>query len=238
MSLQACLNGALTKIDHPAVPLSVEELASDAAACVAAGAGSIHFHPRDAEGRETLDVDVVDEAVQLVRKACGVPICVSTGAWIEPDLRRRIQRIRGWHQPDLATVNVSEEGSVEVMAALLDAGIDIEAGIWTPEDVERFIATGLANRVARILVEPVDVKASDAEGLVSDIHARLDGYRMRVPRLQHGDGEATWILIADALRRGVDTRVGFEDTLYGPEGEDAEANDVLVRAARAMGAGA
>lgn len=236
--LQACINGALTKTDHPAVPMSAEELARDAAACVAAGAGSIHIHPRDTEGRETLEADVVDEVVQLVRKACGVPICVSTGAWIEPDLGRRIELIRGWRQPDLATVNVPEEGSAEVMAALLKAGVEIEAGIWSPADVERFMATGLAQRVARILVEPVEVRASDAENLVSDIHGRLDGYGLRAPRLQHGDGGATWILIADAVRRGVDTRVGFEDTFYGPDGEGAEANDVLVRAARAMGAGA
>ena len=38
MLLQAALNGPLTKTEHPAVPVSVEELARDAAACVAAGA--------------------------------------------------------------------------------------------------------------------------------------------------------------------------------------------------------
>ena len=49
--LQATLNGALTKQDHPAVPVSPDELALDAAACVAAGAEAIHLHPRDAGGR-------------------------------------------------------------------------------------------------------------------------------------------------------------------------------------------
>jgi uncharacterized protein (DUF849 family) len=47
MLLQAALNGPLTKDDHPAVPLSVEELAADAADCVAAGATSVHLHPRE-----------------------------------------------------------------------------------------------------------------------------------------------------------------------------------------------
>jgi uncharacterized protein (DUF849 family) len=35
MLLQAALNGDLTKATHPAVPLSIEELARDVAACVA-----------------------------------------------------------------------------------------------------------------------------------------------------------------------------------------------------------
>ena len=75
--LQAALNGDRTKVEHAALPVSVEELARDAAACVAAGARAIHLHPRDSEGRERLDAHVVDE----VREACRVPVGVSTGAW-------------------------------------------------------------------------------------------------------------------------------------------------------------
>ena len=82
MLLQAALNGDLTRAGHPALPLSAEELARDAAACVAAGAGAMHLHPRDAEGRERLDAELVDAVVAGVRRACGVPVGVSTGAWI------------------------------------------------------------------------------------------------------------------------------------------------------------
>jgi uncharacterized protein (DUF849 family) len=96
--LQAALNGDRTKNDHPAVPLLVAELARDAAACVAAGAGAIHLHPRDEEGRERLEV--VDEVVRVVRAACGVPVGVSTGAWIEPDLERRLALVRAWREPE------------------------------------------------------------------------------------------------------------------------------------------
>ena len=54
IGLQATLNGPYTKEWHPAVPLSIEELAQDAVACVAVGARAIHLHPRDSEGRERL----------------------------------------------------------------------------------------------------------------------------------------------------------------------------------------
>jgi uncharacterized protein (DUF849 family) len=48
----------------------------------------------------------------------------------------------------------------------------------------------------------------------------------------------TWVLLTDAIRRGVDTRVGLEDTVYEPNGERTSGNAALVRAARAWGAGA
>ena len=71
--LQAALNGDRDKAAHPATPVSVEELERDASACVAAGARAIHMHPRDPEGRQTLEAGAVDGAVARVRRACGVP---------------------------------------------------------------------------------------------------------------------------------------------------------------------
>ena len=38
--LQACLNGSRAAGEHPALPLTPEQLAADARACVDAGAGT------------------------------------------------------------------------------------------------------------------------------------------------------------------------------------------------------
>jgi uncharacterized protein (DUF849 family) len=238
MLLQATLNGDLTTAAHPAVPVTAQQLARDAVACVAAGAGAIHLHPRDADGRERLEGVVVDAVVIAVRDACGVPVGVSTGAWIEPDVARRIELVGAWRAPDYASVNVCEPGAARIMEALLAAGIGIEAGVWTVEDADRLAATGLAQEVTRVLVEPVEVPDGEATALVDAIHQALDDHGITVPRLQHGDGEATWTLVADAVRRGVDTRIGLEDTLHEPDGTRTSGNAALVRAARALGAGA
>ena len=123
------------------------------------------------------------------------------------------------------------------MRAVLAAGVGVEAGISTVADVERLAASGLGDRLTRILVEPVDVGAADALAVVDAIHGALDRSGSRRPRLQHGDGEATWILLEDAVARGIDTRIGLEDTVDGPDGERAAGNEALVRAARALGAG-
>ena len=229
MLLQVALNGPWTRADHPAVPASMGELARDAAACVAIGAGAVHLHPRDPEGRESLDVGVVDVVVTCVRDACGVPVGVSTGAWIEPDVERRVALVRAWRAPDYASVNLSEDGAVEVMGALLDAGVGIEAGVWSVEDAELLAASGLD--VTRVLIEPVDVGTEEAVAVVERIHAALDRFGVAAPRLQHGDGEATWVLLRDAIARGCDTRIGLEDTQYEPDGARTTGNAALVRAA-------
>jgi uncharacterized protein (DUF849 family) len=72
--LQACLNGRTTREQAPLVPLTAEELARDALACVQAGAACVHMHPRGADGLETLDPEVIDSAAAAVRAAAGVPV--------------------------------------------------------------------------------------------------------------------------------------------------------------------
>jgi uncharacterized protein (DUF849 family) len=219
MLLQAALNGPFTKDDHPSMPVTAAELARDAKACVEAGAGAIHMHPRDGDGRESLDAAVIDATVREVRAACGVPVGVSTGAWIEPDLERRLELISAWSEPDYASVNVSVDGWQRVFRALRERGIGVEAGVWTREDARALTESGLAGDLTRVLVEPVDADPAGAVALVAAISDELTG-----PILQHGDGDATWILVEDAIRRGFDTRIGLEDTREA-------GNEQLVRRA-------
>lgn len=234
--LQAALNGPFGKDHHPAVPVSVDELARDAAECVVSGANAIHLHSRDHAGVERLDAEIVNAVVIAVRGRCGAPVGVSTGAWIKPDLDRRVALVSAWRAPDFASVNMSEAGADDVMRALLAAGIGIEAGVWSVDDVERLDSTGLSGQLTRVLVEPIDVRAADAVGTVNAIHAALDQLGIAAPRLQHGDGEATWPLLEDAVRRGLDTRIGLEDTSLGPAGERIAGNAALVRAAARLAA--
>src|SRR5215210_7957393 len=93
--VQACLNGARPPGSHPALPLDAPGLAADACACAAAGATSVHLHPRDAGGAETLDAAVVDATARAVRGASRLPVGVSTGEWIVPDVVSRVMAIEG-----------------------------------------------------------------------------------------------------------------------------------------------
>jgi uncharacterized protein (DUF849 family) len=238
MLLKACLNGSWTAGEHPALPTRPAGLMADAVACAALGAGAIHLHPRDGEGRETLDGAVVDATVQTVREACGVPVGVATGAWVEPDPDRRVALVRDWAEPDFASVNLSEPGAVEVMRALLDGGrVGVEAGVWSVADAERLAASGLAHRVLRVLVEVVRADAAAGPAQAVAIEAALDRLDVVAPRLVHGEDAAAWPVLRHAVARGRDTRIGLEDTLLRPDGSVADGNADLVRIAVAICAG-
>ena len=70
MIIQACLNGARPAGYHPALPLTPDAIAHDAAACVAAGAAELHIHPRGADGRESLAPDVIE--IEALSVAAGI----------------------------------------------------------------------------------------------------------------------------------------------------------------------
>ena len=233
-TLQACLNGARAPGSHPALPLDARALSLDARVCAEAGARSVHLHPRDAPGGETLDPKVVDATVRAVRDASGLTVGVSTGEWIVPDVALRIAAIDGWSAPDFASVNLSEDGATAVMTVLLDRGIDVEAGLATVEDAERLLATGLAGRVLRVLVEVEDLDPAAVVGRAAAIDDALDGAPITAPRLHHGVEAATWAVLERALALGHDIRVGLEDTLVMPGGQPAPHNAALVSAALSL----
>ena len=213
--LQACLNGDR---QGPHVPKTPAELARDAVAVAAAGAEALHVHPRDDAGVETL---AVDAAVRAIRAAVDLPVGVSTGAWIPGD---PVEAIAAWRElPDYASVNVGEERWLDVARALLERGIGIEAGVWTPDDARRLVDSGLLDRCLRILLEPQEPDTAHALATVAEIE-RILGVG-GPPRLLHGQDATAWPLLREAQRRGLDTRIGLEDL------DDGSTNAELVATA-------
>jgi uncharacterized protein (DUF849 family) len=140
------------------MPVSADELAAELRACFRAGATGVHLHVRDGSGAETLEPLVVNDTCLQVREVAGelgvqVEIGLTTGAWIVPDLGDRIAMIREWEGVDCATVNLSEPGFDEVMAAMLDVGTGIDVGLWAPVEMDRLLRSGLLPRVQRVSIE-------------------------------------------------------------------------------------
>ncbi|MFG1778320.1 3-keto-5-aminohexanoate cleavage protein [Micromonospora sp. NPDC049048] len=235
--LKACLNGARMRDEHPAVPVTPAELAADAARCAALGAIAVHVHPRDGAGRESLHPSAVAAALDAIRAARpGLPVGVSTGAWIEPDPAARVAAVRAWRVlPDFASVNAHEPGAEAVAAALHERGVMVEAGLWTVDAVRAH--TRWRVPAGRILIECM---AEERTAALADAAAMLAALPPRVsgdpPVLLHAEGPATWAVLAEAVRRGLHRRVGLEDTLSLPDGSTAPDNAALVSAALAAGA--
>ena len=120
--------------------------------------------------------------------------------------------------PDFASVNFHEEGAVALAEALLAAGVAVEAGLWTPSAAETLAASGLAPACVRFLIEPMDDDVASALATADKTLAALDGVAPEVPRLLHGQGSTVWPLVDEAWARGLQSRVGLEDTVSLPDG--------------------
>ena len=227
MLLKAAINGKRTLNEHPAIPITPSQQAYQASVAVGAGAGAIHVHPRNSDGRESLSSGDLAATLVAIRAACPTtPIGVSTGAWIVPEIDLRLALIDGWNiLPDFASVNIHEFGAFQIFQRLLEKGVGVEAGIWNAEAAQLLRHSGLSGRCLRILIEPAQ-EPGNAMKRLDEIEAILQN--IESPRLLHGFDSSAWEFIALASRRGYDTRIGFEDTLTLPEGERAEDNGQLV----------
>jgi uncharacterized protein (DUF849 family) len=234
--IKACLNGARSPEDHPAVPVSPQQLAAEAQRAVAAGAGALHVHPRAADGSQTLDATACDAALLAIRQACpGVPVGVSTASFIEPDQARRLELIATWTEwPDYASANFREEGVLDLCDLLHRLGVGIEAGISTVADAGALIASGWARHLLRVLVEPLDPEPAGAVAEAERVSVALDRGDIDARRVYHGFDMATWPVVEFGLEGGWDVRVGLEDTLQLPDGSTASGNADLVAAVAAM----
>ena len=233
MELQAALNGDRA---HPALPRTPDELAAEARAAVGAGATTLHFHPYDADGRQTLAAEPCAAALRAVRAACpGTPLSLSTSAAIEPDAERRRALVAGWTElPDLVTANQGEEGIVGLCELLLARAVGIEAGLLALADAHAFLATGLAPRCVRVLLEPLDPDPGDAEAHAAAMERTLTDGGVTLEQVHHGDGIASWAVNRRGAQRGHGIRTGLEDTPVLPDGRTAAGNGELVAAAAAL----
>lgn len=228
MIVQACINGARPFDYHPALPLTVEAMARDSAACISAGAAEIHLHPRAADCRESLAA--VDETVRLVRRTCpGTLIGVSTGAWIEHDQRRTRDCIAAWRVlPDYASVNLSEADAPGIIDLLHGMGVGVEAGLASVEDARRFAELQDCCRVFRILIEIDEQNISAAEQIADEIASVLGEAGIARPILLHGFDATVWHFVGLARQRRWSTRVGLEDGCRRARGDVARDNAQLV----------
>ncbi|MEE3920164.1 3-keto-5-aminohexanoate cleavage protein [Micromonospora sp. BRA006-A] len=139
--------------------------------CATAGVVAVHVHPRDDDGTESLDPAVIAAAVTAIRDARpGLPVGVSTGAWIVPDPAERAAAVRAWTVlPDFASVNAHEPGAAGVAAALHERGVMVEAGLWTLSavDARRRWSTPTGRILVECMAERVETALADAAAILA-----------------------------------------------------------------------
>ena len=165
-------------------------------------------------------------------------IGVTTGRWIQPDPRLRIEAVLAWGRlglakPDVCSVNVHELGWVEICNAAASVGIGVELGVWTSGDAVTLRQQG----------HPPDdhpgARRIDGDG---PGHGRRRSRSGSCARSASWTSRCSctarrpvrWPVLEYALRTKQDTRIGFEDVLQRPDGWLATGNDDLVRSALAI----
>jgi uncharacterized protein (DUF849 family) len=226
----ACLNGIRTLEQHPALPVAPEQLGAEALAAHRAGAKAAHVHAKSRYGLDSLEPEIVDAAVSGVRHAApGLPLGVTTGFWALPDAHARLTAVKSWQVlPDFASVNWHEPGSQELAELLLTRGVGVEVGIFNAESLASWAASEFAPHSMRVMIElPPDGDTALADRLLDQVKAAGS----HAPVLLHGLDDSCWSLLAHAGLRGLQTRIGLEDTLVLPDGSAAPDNAALVSAA-------
>lgn len=228
--LKACINGARTPDQHPNLPVTPKQIAAAAVAAHQAGAKAVHMHPKTADGVDSLQPDIVGAAVAAVRHAApGLPLGVTTGFWALSDPDDRLRAVEAWTVlPDFASVNWHEPGSERLARLLRRMGLGVEVGIFHAEAAASWAQSEIAAHCMRVMVElGPDGDIATADDVLGEVLAAGSA----APVLLHGFGESCWPLLEHAGARGVQARIGMEDTLTLPDGSTAQGNADLVAAA-------
>lgn len=104
----------------------------------------------------------------------------------------------------------------------------MEVGIFHTEAAASWAQSEIAAHCMRVMVElgpEGDVATAD------DVLGEVLAAGSPAPVLLHGLNESCWPLLEHAAARGVQTRIGVEDTLLLPDGSPAADNAALVAAA-------
>jgi 3-keto-5-aminohexanoate cleavage enzyme len=231
-------NGArLTRADHPALPVTIAETIETARACFDAGAGGIHAHVRDADGRHVLDAGLYRNLLDGLREAVpGMACQITTEAVGRYSPAEQIALVRDV-RPQMVSVALRELTS-EGWNAEAEAfyqwcamrGIAVQHILYDPADLDALAAHVTGDRLPARHLQLLFVLGRYAEHQTAD-PADLDGFIAGLAR--HGL-EADWAvcafgqtetdILARTLSLGGKVRVGFENNLINRNGTTAASN--------------
>lgn len=236
MLIKIALNGARPKEQNKFIPQSLSEIEKEVKLLYENGNKVFHIHCYDEEGNESIKPNDVNKLVSLVKNISPeIQLGISSGEWIEPDLEKRKSYIKAWENiPDFISVNMIEDDAIEISKILLSKGVKIEAGLNEKKAAEIFVESDLIKDCYRILIEPESEEFTEALETINAIEEVLKKHELEIPRLLHGFNAVSWEILKEAKRRGYDSRIGMEDTIYTDNGVMVKSNLELIEYAQKL----
>lgn len=240
-------NGARrTKADHPALPMSAEEIAEAAALCWQAGAGAIHAHVRDAGGGHSLDASLYrDLLARLARRVPGMAVQISTeavGIYSAGEQMALVRELR----PRAISAAIRElvpsradEGAAGAFYRWCAAeDVDVQHILYDAADVRRLgdlIGRGVISSGRPSVIYVLGRYAANQESSPEDLAPFLDAAAtlpVAPDWMVCAFGRSETACLEAAMRLGGKVRVGFENSLWNADGALAASNAERVAEVR------
>jgi uncharacterized protein (DUF849 family) len=240
--IAAAPNGARkTPRDHPALPVTADQLADTAVSCQQAGAAMVHLHVRDAEGRHSLDPRHYARAIDAIRARVGDRLVIQatseSGGVYGP--REQLDAMRAL-EPEALSLAVREAigqaGDEPAAAGFLSwartRGVAVQYILYDQNDLTRYrdlVRRGVIPGERHWLLFVLGSYAQGRDATPGDLlgFVGTDG-PPETPWMvcAFGPREAACALTAAGL--GGQVRIGFENNLQLPDGTSAPDNAALV----------
>jgi uncharacterized protein (DUF849 family) len=239
-------NGARrTKVDHPALPVTLDEIVNCAKECYAAGADGLHAHIRDNSGAHLLDADeymrlisrvhqaVPDMAIQITTEAAGI---------YDPEVQMRVALASGADMVSASVKEISRAGLSQARTfyrEMQEKGIAVQHILYGVEDCHLLQATIDEASLVDPSLQLIFVLGSYG----GDRDAKPDDLDVFLAWLKERGISPDWAVCAfgsaevaclkNAVAHGGKCRVGFENSFVLSDGTVALDNaqkvtDLLV----------
>jgi 3-keto-5-aminohexanoate cleavage enzyme len=236
-------NGARrSQSDHPALPVSSEELAQNAVALRNAGVSVLHLHVRDNRGGHSLDVGLYRHAIDAIRERVGDDLIlqVTTEAVGLYSTSEQIAIVREL-KPEAVSLALreiypdqsGERAAVAFFEWLQDERIWPQYIVYSVAELERFDAMrrrGVFGSDTPFVMLVLGNYVDERAGEVADLEAMLstvDCAAFPWSVCCFGPSENAVMLAAEA--RNGHVRIGFENNIVMADGSIALDNVALVR---------
>ncbi|MBM7561281.1 3-keto-5-aminohexanoate cleavage enzyme [Fusibacter tunisiensis] len=238
--ITAALTGAeVTREQQPNLPLTADEIATEAYECYKAGASIVHVHARDEKGEPTQDKEAYRAIKDAISEKCNIIFQPSTGGAVWHSPEERLQPVE--LSPEMATLSagtcnfgpdvfMNSEAYIEKFAIRMqELGVKPEIEVFERgmiENAKKLAKKGLVKTPMHfdLVLGVPGACPGTPEDLMFMVSQLPEGSTWTVA----GIGRSELPLAVMAIVLGGHVRVGFEDNVYYSKGRLAKSNAELV----------
>lgn len=235
-------NGAhKTKLDHPALPITIAEIVDCAVQCYAAGATGIHAHVRDKSGQHVLDVGLYAELIaELNRVVPDMQIQITTeaiGQYSPAEQRTLVEELQP-RSVSIALREILEEANSKLtqrfFAYCNEANIAVQYILYDADDIDRLAAQlsqGTIKDPTPQVLHVLGRYTATQTSSPADLEKPLDRQQTHLKNVDWAVcafGIHETACLVQAAQRGGKIRIGFENNLMNDHGALAEDNAARV----------